>query len=437
MFGRIFGGPEPRPTPEPSPEVAAALLRADESVRRGSDELGFATAEFGEASTRDLAMALERARGQLQEAFRLNALLLDDEPESDEQRRGLEAAVVAAAAEAEGLVRAPAAAFATRRAALREAPAAMARLRQEAADVLTRVPEARVAVEAMSGRYDTEAVDAVAANPEQAQALLEFADRSIALAERRHATGRGSDATKAIQVAGDSVRRAEALLDAVTDHEVEAVEAESTLAAVIADSRSDLAEARQLVAARPHPQIEKAAAELETVVDASGESTARRDPFTALSQLRAANSRLDGLVQELRERPRRERQQAHLVAALGDADRQVALARALVADHSGVIGPQARTRLAQAERILDGITLVDDPQEALVQARQAADLAAEATAIAHRDLASARAHEHDAGAGWGYGTSSAGGGVDRLLGGVLGGMVLGGILDGLDDFDLD
>lgn len=442
MFGGIFGRSEPRAVPtEPSPEVAQALVRADETVRRGQDELGYATAEFGEASTRELTLALTQAKQQLREAFRLNALLLDDEPETPDQRQQLETGVLGAAAEVDRLVRGPAAEFAARRAALRDAPEAIARLRAEATDVSGRIEETSAAVETLTSRYGPEVVVAVADSPEQAAALLEFTERSLGLAERRHAGGRGEEATKAIRVASDSVRRAADLLDAVTDFEVEVVQAESTLAAVLADSRSDIAAARQLTAAAPSAEIDDAAAALQTAVDAAAGRDAG-DPFTTLSTLRGANQRLEQLVQERQTRPQRERVRAHLEAALADADRQVARARTLITDHPGAVGPDARTRLAQAERLLAGVTHLDDPEQALAGVRQSADLAAEAAAIAERDLATAvqrRQHEQTWGGAddWGggdWGGRRGGGSLGGVLGGVLGGMVLGGILD---DFDMD
>ncbi|TDE94883.1 hypothetical protein EXU48_08830 [Occultella glacieicola] len=456
MFGGIFGRQKPSPAPEVTAEVAEALVRADETVRRGTDELGYATAEFGEVDTRELAAALTQARTQLREAFRLNGLLLDDEPETPQQRQQLEAGVLATTAEVDRLVRGPASEFATRRAALRDAPTAIARLRAETGDVAGRVAEARSALATLTTRYSEEAIVAVADNPDQAEALLQFTERSLGLAERRHTAGRGEEATKAIRVASDSIRRADELLDAVTDYEVEAVHAESTLTAVLADSRSDIVEARHLLAAAPDHEIEGATAALDEAVAAAATGEAARDPFTTLSRLRAANEALDRLVRERRSRPERERLRAHLEAALADADRQVALARTLIADHPGSTGPDSRTRLAQAERLLGGVTLVEDPQAALSQGRQAADLAAEAAALARRDLEAARMREQeqrsqwggdggwgeDRGSGWGGGYGGGRGrrggfGAEGVLGGVLGGMVLGGILDGLDDFDFD
>ncbi|WP_156251049.1 hypothetical protein [Pseudactinotalea terrae] len=435
MFGGIFGDRRQQPA-EVSPEVGAALVRADETVRRATDELGYATAEFGETSTRELRSALAAAQRHLQEAFRLQALLLDDVQETPAEQQQLEAGALAAASEAERLLRQPVDALAARRAALQAAPTTIARLRAEVADLGDRITEARVVVENLSGRYSQHAMLAVADNPDQAEALLGFAERSLALAERRHDSGRAEDATKAIQVASDSVHRAVDLLEAVADFEVETVHAESTLAAVLADSRSDVTEARQMLAVTPDDRLGEAAAALEAAITDASEPRAGADPFTTLSRLRTANEALEALVHERRSRPQQERLRARLVGALADADRQVALARAFIADHPGRVGSDARTRLAQAERLLDGVVQVDDSQTALAQVRQAADLAAAAAATAERDVAASQQGRWHADTDWGGRGRGSGAGLGGMLGGVLGGMMLGGILDDLD-MDLD
>lgn len=463
MLGGIFGRQRPRQDlPEPDPELAEALVRADETMRRGTEELGYATAQFGEAATREFGTALTAARGHAQEAFRLNALLLDEHPETPEEARSIAAGARAQAAEVERLVRAEADRFASRRAALREVPDAVAALGREMTDVRTRIDGAQQALTALESRYRPDALVAVSDNPEQAQALLEVAGRSLELATRRHDRGQGDDATRAVQVASDSIRRADDLLEAVSTFEVEAVHAESTLASVLADSRSDVAASRQWLQTVSDEEVAAATAALEERIaqsaDADGGGPA--DPFARLARLREANERLDRLRDERATRPSRERLQAQLGTAVEDARRQVGLARSIVVDHPGQTGPDARTRLAQAERLLDGLGSVDDPPAALAQARRAAEVAVEAAELARRDIATAAQQERwtrenggrggwgqddGRGGGWGGGWGGGGGGwgggrgsgMGGVLGGVLGGMVLGGILDDIGDLDLD
>src|SRR5690554_4310046 len=63
------------------------LVRLDEAVIAGEQELDFAVAQFGAQQTRDYAAALSSARGALQEAFRLQQALDDAKPDTERERR--------------------------------------------------------------------------------------------------------------------------------------------------------------------------------------------------------------------------------------------------------------------------------------------------------------------------------------------------------------
>jgi hypothetical protein len=164
----------------------------------------------------------------------------------------------------------------------------------------------------------------------------------------------------------------------------------------------------------------------------------RNDPVAALTRVRRANTALDDAVRDTVERDDRTRRvQAQLGPALDDAERQVASARGVVEDYRAPVGPDARTRLAEAERELAAARAQQDPERALAGARRAAALAAEAASLAHRDIARAGVGQRwDGGwngpydGGWGRRPPMGGSGA---LGGILGGLVLGGILDDLGD----
>nr|WP_321182055.1 hypothetical protein [Microbacterium barkeri] len=123
--------------------------------------------------------------------------------------------------------------------------------------------------------------------------------------------------------------------------------------------------------------------------------------------------------------------------AIDDADRQLGVARGLIAGHRGWIGADARTRLAEAERLrvdLSDLLPAEDTREAaLLQARRVAHLASEALQLAQRDIDSSRPPGQDwGGGGWGGGPRRGGGGGD-LASGILGGLVIGSLLDGIFD----
>ncbi|BDZ38741.1 hypothetical protein [Microbacterium suwonense] len=121
--------------------------------------------------------------------------------------------------------------------------------------------------------------------------------------------------------------------------------------------------------------------------------------------------------------------------ALDDADRQLGVARGLISGHRGWIGADARTRLAEAERLRVDVPAMlpaeDTREQALTSARRVAHLAAEALQLAQHDIDSSRPQDQGwGGDGWGGGRRGGGG---NIVSGVLGGLVIGSILDGIFD----
>ncbi len=178
---------------------------------------------------------------------------------------------------------------------------------------------------------------------------------------------------------------------------------------------------------------------LEQELGALTPAGAKPDPFSELTRLRAANAALDAAVAKARERAARPvPPEAHVRHAIDDADRQLGVARSVISGHRGWIGADARTRLAEAERLrLDLAQLAatpigeDDREQALADARRCGQLAAEALQLAQRDIDSSRPND----GGWGgpgQGGGRRGGGSD-LASGILGGLVIGSILDGIFD----
>ncbi|TWH28886.1 hypothetical protein L600_003600000290 [Isoptericola variabilis J7] len=393
-------------------EAGTALVRTDERVRLAGDELDFAVAELGEAEAAGLSAAVREARERLREAFHLHQLLHDHVPDTDEQRRDWFARIVALCRAADEAVAEQVRAVAARRADVRRAPSAVEHVRRELERVRGDVAKARATLGRLAERYTDEALLPVADNPTQAERLLEFADG-------------------AARAAADTVRRADGLLRAVEEFEVEALRAESALGAMIAESRAELATARALPAHQRAGAVDAAVAALEEALADLPRPGERADPVASLTRVRRANTALDDAVADQLERVQRERHaRAQLGPALDDAERQIATARSVVDDYRAPVGPDARTRLAEAEGELARARGEQDPERALATARRAATLAAEAATTARRDIA--RAGQRYPGGTWGDPRGPRGGG-SGALGAVLGGMVLGGILEDLGD----
>ncbi|WP_337005827.1 MULTISPECIES: hypothetical protein [unclassified Microbacterium] len=413
-----------------------ALVGADERIRTTSDELAFAEAELGESLTADLRKALSAVRTHLREAFQLHQLNHDEIPDTVEELRTRNARILQLCDWAQDLLDEKTSVLAESVAKVRRAPAVVAQVRADAAALSARIPQTNETVARLSARYADSAMHQITASAAEAEQLISFATHSADVSERRRAAKQNEEANVALETATEATRRASALLDAVEDFEIEALRAESTLAEVVADSRGDLIAARTAPAV---PAVAEAVAALQAALAALTPAGTPNDPFAELSQLRDANSALDEAIAKARHRAENPLPSiAQVQHAIDDADRQLGVARGLISGHRGWIGADARTRLAEAERLrvdlTDLLPAEDTREAALLQARRVAHLASEALQLAQRDIDSSRPQDQDwgGGGGWGGGPRRGGGGGD-LASGILGGLVIGSILDGIFD----
>ncbi len=423
-------------------KAQTSLVSADERIRVTTDELVFAEAELGPESTKELREALAAVKEHLGEAFHLHQLNHDEIPDTPEELRTRNARIVQLCDWAEDLLDDRTSSLAERIARARRAPEIIASVRADAARLRTRVPGARETVQRLASRYSAEALSQVDANPGEADQLLSFAEHSASVAERRREAGQREQANLALEASTEAVRRATTLLDAVETFEVEALRAESTLSAIIEDSREDIAVALR----EPHsPAVSEAIGNLQAALAALPAAGVNTDPFALLSRLREANSALDEAIAKARARAARPIPPLeHVRHSIDDADRQLAVTRDVISGHRGWIGADARTRIAEAERVridLDrylgtsaaAATNIDEDhrEQAMAMARRVAFLSAEALQLAQRDIDSSRPQQGPD--QWGRGGGRGDGGGGNLMGGILGGLVIGSLLDGMFD----
>ncbi|MEV4774343.1 hypothetical protein LTA6_003636 [Microbacterium sp. LTA6] len=413
-----------------------ALVAADERIRTTSDELAFADAELGGSLTADLKKALTAVRTHLREAFQLHQLNHDEIPDTAEELRTRNARIVQLCDWAQDLLDEKTGVLAESISRVRRAPEVIAQVRADAETLSERIPQTNATVERLASRYADSAMAQITASAKEAEQLISFATHGANVSERRRAAKQNEEANLALETATEATRRASALLDAVEDFEIEALRAESTLAEVVADSRGDI------IAARTAPQVpavRTAVSNLEQALAALSPSGTPNDPFAELSQLREANGALDEAIAKARHREQNPLPTVqHVQHAIDDADRQLGVARGLIAGHRGWIGADARTRLAEAERLRVDLPALlpaeDTREEALAVARRVAHLASEALQLAQRDIDSSRPQDQGwgGGDGWGGGGRRGGGGGD-IASGLLGGLVIGSLLDGIFD----
>ena len=418
---------------ELSRRARTALVTADERIRTTGDELDFATAELGEAATAELREGLTAVRTHMAEAFQLHQLNHDHIPDTPEELRTRNARIVQLCEWAEQVLDERTTALAERIARVRQAPEVLARVRADAARLRERLPEMRETLARLEARYRTDTLQRVQLSSDEAERLLDFANHSADVSERRRSANRPEEANLALEAATEAVRRAESVFDAVDGFEIEALRAQTTLADVIDDSRGDISSA---LSGQRTEQVDRAIRELQdalAIVTAPGE----RDPFTDLALLSAANAALDAArARAAKPIPTLEHVR-HDVAA---ADHAISIAGSLIEGQRGWVGADARTRLAEARRCrseVDALTVAEETrEEAQRLARRAASLADEALRLAQRDIDSSRPDNDDwgwgGGRGRGRGRGGMGGGSD-MLGPIIGGAILGGILGDIFD----
>ncbi|MBK0418926.1 hypothetical protein JD276_07750 [Leucobacter sp. CSA1] len=409
-----------------------ALVTADERIRTTEDELAFAVAELGETPTRELRTGLDAVKTHLAEAFHLHQLNHDEIPDAVEEVRTRNARILQLCEWAESVLDERTEALGERVARVRRAPRILQRVRDDISALRGRLPQMRETIERLGERYSASALQRVRITAEEAEELLDFAERSADLSERRRAAGRAEEANLALETATETVRRAASIVDGVDGFEIEAMRAQATLGDVIEDSRGDLIAARS---APRTPAVTHAVERLEAALAEIASPGGRSDPFADLASVSEANAALDAAVAQARERAAHPLPSAeHVWHEVGVADRALGIADGLINGHRGWIGADARTRFAEAQRIrfeIDPLVVPEETRERAQQlARRTAQLADEAVRLAQRDIDSSRPDDDDWG-GWG-GHRGARGGAG-VLGPVLGGVLLGGLLDDIFD----
>jgi exonuclease VII small subunit len=328
-----------------------ALVAADERLRVAAEELGFAEAELADAATQRLRESLVASRGVLSDAFRLQRLAHGATAGAAGEVRARFARIVELCEGIEGALDAQSSALAERIARARRAPEIIDGIRGDAARLRARIPHARSTVERLAARYAREALVDVETSPAEAEQLLDLAEHSAGVAERRRAAGRLEQGDVALEASVASIRRAAALLDAVEDLEVEALRAEATLALVVEEARGDLAAALSEPVSRDVATA-TAIADLQAALAALPAVGVNTDPVAHLARVRAARAALDVAIEAARERATHPLPPVvHVHRAIQDADRQLDIARDAIAGHPGWVGAEAMALLAQSEHL--------------------------------------------------------------------------------------
>lgn len=425
------GAPEPAPLPELDARAKEALVDTDDAVRTSEEELGFATAQFGEEAAAPFTEAVGYAKGELTAAFRLRQQLDDAFPEDEPTRRRMLDEIISRCADAGGRLDAVSEDFDRLRALEADAPRALATAEAAFRALAGRVAAAEATLATMREEYAESAFAAVAGDIEQAKDRLVFATSSLNRGRQSVDSASNSAAAVYIRATEGAVDQATTLVDAVERRSRELSEAAGRLPAALTETETDLADAGGLLEGAgdgaPTADLRGRIARAKSVIgDVRAQTQAGPyDPIDALRRVEEADAALDAALAGVREREQGDRRALSLLdGAVLTARSAIAAAADFITTNRGAVGSQARTRLAEAQRRLDRsreLAGSKDPQGALAEAQQADSLAGQARSLAEQDV---RSYGNRNGPGGARGT---GGGVG---GAVLGGIILGGLLGG-------
>ncbi|WP_208609707.1 TPM domain-containing protein, partial [Streptomyces atriruber] len=352
-------GKDATPLPELDQKARLLLVETDDAVRTSTEELGFATAQFGEDAVRPFADALAYAQAELTAAFRLRQELDDAFPEDDPTRRRMLDEIVARCTEAGRRLDAETAGFDQLRALEKSAPQALEHAETVFRQVAGRTGTAEDTLTILREKYAATASVAVLGHVEQAKDRLVFATTHLNQARQSVDAGENGRAAVHLRAAEGAVDQAGTFVDAVNRLADELALAAEKLPGALADSEADLADARGLLAGTSEEvstaDLRGRVARAESVVAEVRARTSAGpfDPLDALRRVEEADAALDEALAGAREREVTDRRARTLLSqALLTARSAVGAAADFVTTHRGAVGSAARTRLAEAQRHL-------------------------------------------------------------------------------------
>lgn len=404
----------------------ALVVEVDNALRTSANELDLAVTEFGEERTQPFTQAVANAKAALSQAFTVRQQLDDSIPETPAQRRELLSQVIVSAARADRELESQAEAFEKLRDLVINAPSRLDALTQQYVELTTRIAPAEQRLAALHNDFSAAALTSVSGNVTTAKERLTFADRNIGSARElaaRAVSGGQAGLVDAVRAAESALGQARALLDAVDNAARDIQQAIDGLPSVMSDIQNDIRRADELL--RTTPNAGARTTDLVAARDAAARAveSARAggsdDPLGAFGQLTKADAGLNELLATLaQEQATAEQLNRSLEQALFTARSRVGAVSDYIDARRGSIGPDARTRLAEAKRHLQaaGDKGATNPTEAIVHANAASTLAAHAQSLANGDVQTAQR------------VYTRRGGSD--MGAMLGGIIIGDLLSG-------
>jgi hypothetical protein len=399
-------------------QAGALLVRADDSIKSSEQELGFAEASYGTDAVGNFTKALKDAKAHLSESFKLQQQLDDHIPDTEQQQRAWLAEIIHRSEAAIQSLADQKADFDALRELERNAPAALANVASGVAQATARLATAEQTLTTLRAAYADSAVSQVSDNIAQAKDRLAFVDSASKQARDQLSANDTGLAAVSVRAAEEALHQSTVLLDAIDKASTALGTARTSLDGAVADTESDLAQAKAMTQGGQHSELVGPVAAVESVLAQAKQELAgpRIDPVSLLGRVEKAHQQLDEVLTGVRDKEQQaQRAAASLQQAIRTAQDTIGATSDYIEARRGGVGTEARTRLAEAQRNLDYALSItaSDPSSALAYAQQATSLAQQAAQIAQQDV--------DQFAGFGMGGG-------RNYGGGIGGAILGGIL---------
>lgn len=408
-------------------DANARLIAIDDRIRASDQEAGFVEAQFGAEEAAPFRAAVVEARKELGGAFEIRQRLDDDQPEDPPTRELMLKDILERCDRATAALDAQAARIEELRNLERQAPAILASLPAQLDAVAARVPVATATLEDLTNAYAEPAWASVKGNVVEATKGIAGARAAIERGNAAVASPTGTSAAHEIVTAQQGIAGSAGLLDGIDVLARTVHDAEAGIDTQLDAAAKDVAAARAAApkdrpdGTPPHDaDFEVAEAALRF---ARAAAAARPPEPIGAARLAATARRLAGdlLATERADAQQQARFVAALDGSISAARAEVDRASDFIATRRGGVRRRARTRLAEADRLLAAAEAErdSDPKQAMADAQRADKLAGEAYSLASVDFAD-----------WdrtGRGTSARGTDVGgAILGGIIGGILSGG-----------
>ncbi|MGE2817299.1 TPM domain-containing protein [Mycobacterium heidelbergense] len=403
----------------------AMVVDVDNALRTSCNELALAVGEFGDERTEPFTHAVNNAKTALSQGFTVRQQLDDDTPETPAQRRELLTRVIVSAARADRELESQTEAFEQLRDLVINAASRLDALTQQVVELTARIGPAELRLAELHNEFDPAALTSVAGNVTTAKERLAFADRNIGAARAladRPVDGQQGGLVDAFRAAESALGQARSLLDAIDSAAGDIRHAVDELPSVMADIRAGIERANEQLQSQNTKSELRAARDAAVSAVDGARSGGDTDPLGTFARLGKADAELDRLLAVLaEERASAERLNRSLEQALFTAESRVRGVSEYIDNRRGSVGPEARTRLAEARRHLAAAHEdAAGPAEAIAHANAASTLAATAQSLANADVQSAqRAY-----------TRRRGDDTGALLGGIIVSDLLSGAMRG-------